>query len=152
MCGDSERHDSLVREHRYAVSILASRSHNFYVGVTNNLERRVLQHKEHEQEGFTARYNINRLVWYQIFGDVRDAIAREKQLKRWRREKKIQLIESKNATWQDLSAEWGKPIAWQDINRRSLDFGAKTGPPPLGMTKLKFNLSTWMTSDADPEC
>src|SRR5271157_485315 len=78
------------------------------------------------QEGCTARYNINRLVWYQIFGDVHSAIAREKQLKRWRREKKIQLIETRNPTWQDLSAEWGKPISWQDINRRSLDSGLKS--------------------------
>jgi putative endonuclease len=109
-----------VREHRYAVYIMASRSHTFYVGVTNNIERRVREHKEHEQEGFTARYHIDRLVWYQVFGDVHAAIAREKQLKRWRREKKIHLIESKNPTWRDLSAEWGKPITWQEINRRSL--------------------------------
>ena len=113
-----------MREHRYAVYILASRSHNFYVGVTNNLERRLRQHKE--QEDFTTRYNIDRLVWYQIFGGIQDAIAREKQLKRWRREKKIQLIESRNPTWQDLSAEWGKPICWEDIDRRSLDSGLKS--------------------------
>jgi putative endonuclease len=112
-----------VREHRYAVYIMASRSHTFYVGFTNNIERRVRQHKRRELEGFTARYNIDRLVWYQIFGDVHAAIAREKQLKRWRREKKIRLIESKNPTWQDLSAEWGKPISWQDIDRRSLRSG-----------------------------
>ncbi len=61
-------------------------------------------------EGFTAKYNIERLVWYQIFSDVRDAIAREKQIKRWRREKKIHLIELLDPTWQDLSEEWGKPI------------------------------------------
>jgi len=112
-----------VREHRYTVYIMASRSHNFYVGVTNNIERRVREHKEHEQESFTARYNIDRLVWYEIFGDVHAAIAREKQLKHWRREKKIRLIECKNPTWQDFSAEWGKPISWQDINRRSLHSG-----------------------------
>jgi putative endonuclease len=56
-------------------------------------------------------------VWYQIFGDMRAAIAREKQLKGWRREKKIQLIESENPTWQDLSEEWGKPIVLNDIIR-----------------------------------
>jgi putative endonuclease len=73
-----------VKEHRYAVYILASRSHNFYVGVTNSLDRRMRQHKAHFfEEGFTARYNIERLVWYQIFGDIRDAIAREKQIKRY---------------------------------------------------------------------
>ena len=100
-----------MKEHRYAVYILASRSHNFYVGVTNSLDRRMRQHKQHLfEEGFTARYNIERLVWYQIFGDIREAIAREKQIKRWRREKKVLLIESLNPTWQDLSEEWGKPI------------------------------------------
>ena len=100
-----------MKEHRYAVYILASRSHNFYVGVTNSLDRRMHQHKQHLfEEGFTARYNIERLVWYQIFGDIREAIAREKQIKRWRREKKVLLIESLNPTWQDLSEEWGKPI------------------------------------------
>ena len=112
-----------MREHRYSVYIMASRSHNFYVGVTNNIARRVREHKDHTFEGFTARYNIDRLVWYQVFGDVHAAIAREKQLKRWRREKEIQLIEARNPTWQDLSAEWGKPICWQEINRRSLDSG-----------------------------
>ena len=109
--------------HRYSVYILASRSHNFYVGVTNNLVRRIRQHREREQEGFTSRYNINRLVWYQVFGDVHAAIAKEKQIKRWRREKKIRLIEGLNPTWQDLSEEWGKPIRWRDIDRRSLHSG-----------------------------
>jgi putative endonuclease len=112
-----------VREHRYAVYIMASRSHNFYVGVTNNIERRVREHNEHREQGFTTRYKINRLVWHQTFGDVHAAIAREKQLKHWRREKKIRLIESKNPTWRDLAAEWGTPITWQEINRRSLRSG-----------------------------
>jgi putative endonuclease len=97
---------------------MASRSHNFYVGVTNNLQRRVCQHKHHTFGGFTAKYHIERLVWYQIFGDIRDAIAREKQLKDWRREKKIRLIEIINPTWQDLSEEWGKPITPRDLVRR----------------------------------
>jgi putative endonuclease len=107
-----------VGEHRYAAYIMASRSHNFYIGVTNNIARRAREHKDRTFEGFTARYNIDRLVWYQIFSDVHDAIAKEKQLKRWRREKKIQLIESMNPTWQDLSAEWGKPITLKDIVRK----------------------------------
>ena len=75
------------------------------------------QHREHAFEGFTARYNVDRLVWYQISGDIRDAIAREKQLKGWRREKKTRLIESENPAWQDLSEEWGKPIVLRDIIR-----------------------------------
>ncbi len=88
---------------------MASRSHTFYVGVTNDIGRRVREHKQRVHEGFTARYNIDRLVWYKIYGDIGDAIAREKQIKPWRREKKIRLIEALNPTWQDLSEEWGKP-------------------------------------------
>jgi putative endonuclease len=114
-----------MREHRYAVYIMASRSHNFYVGVTNDIGRRVREHKA-LREGFTARYNIDRLVWYKIYGDIRDAIAREKQIKPWRREKKIRLIESLNPTWQDLSEEWGKPIG---LLRRTGD--------PVGVTDCK---------------
>ncbi len=119
-----------MREHRYAVYIMASRSHNFYVGVTNDIGRRVREHKR-LCEGFTARYNIDRLVSYKIYGDIRDAIAREKQIKPWRREKKIRLIESLNPTWQDLSEEWGKPIP---PLRRTADpsVGLK---PSVGMTK-----------------
>jgi putative endonuclease len=89
---------------------MASRSHNFYIGVTNNIARRVRQHKSHEFESFTARYNIDRLVWFARYGEIRTAIAREKQLKGWSRVKKIQLIQDMNPTWQDLSEEWGRPI------------------------------------------
>ncbi len=103
-------HHKRVNEHRYYVYIMASRTHVFYVGVTNNIVRRVRQHKERAYEGFTARYNIDRLVWYEVWPYVRTAIAREKQIKPWRREKKIRLIESLNPTWQDLSEDWGKPI------------------------------------------
>jgi putative endonuclease len=102
-------HDS-VKERRYYVYTMASRTHVFYVGMTNNIVRRVRQHKERAHEGFTARYNIDRLVWYEVWHYVRTAIARERQIKPWRREKKIRLIESLNPTWQDLSEEWGKPI------------------------------------------
>ncbi len=114
-----------MRDHRYAVYIMASRSHNLYIGVTNDIGRRVREHKDHTFAGFTARYNVDRLVWYKIYGDVRDAIAREKQLKGWVREKKIRLIESLNPTWQDLSEEWGKPILPLRANRRSFDSGGE---------------------------
>ena len=99
-----------MREHRYAVYIMTSRTHVFYVGVTNDIVRRVREHKQRIHEGFTARYNIDRLVWYEVWQSIQKAIAREKQIKPWRREKKIRLIESLNPTWQDLSEEWGKPI------------------------------------------
>jgi putative endonuclease len=114
-----------MRDHRYAVYIMASRSHNLYIGVTNDIGRRVREHKDHTFAGFTARYNVDRLVWYKIYSDVRDAIAREKQMKGWIRVKKIRLIESLNPTWQDLSEEWGKPILPLRANRRSFDSGGE---------------------------
>ncbi|MGH9407690.1 MAG: GIY-YIG nuclease family protein [Terriglobia bacterium] len=86
--------------------IMASASRTLYTGVTNNLERRVLQHRRKLLPGFTARYNINRLVYYEASGNALSAIAREKQIKNWRRMKKIALIESTNRDWRDLSAGW----------------------------------------------
>jgi putative endonuclease len=99
-----------MREHRYSVYIMASCTHVFYVGVTNNLARRVRQHKDGVYDGCTAQCKVNRLVWYESWHYIRNAIAREKQIKPGRREKKIWLIEAMNPTWQDLSEEWGKPI------------------------------------------
>ncbi len=90
----------------YYVYILASKSRTLYTGVTNNLERRVVQHRSKLHEGFTARYNINRLVYYEAFSDIREAISREKQIKGWGRMKKITLIESVNRDWKDLSDGW----------------------------------------------
>jgi putative endonuclease len=95
-----------MRDARYFVYILASRTRVLYVGVTNDLERRLWQHKRHAIDGFTARYNVVRLVHFEQTNDVRAAIAREKQLKGWRREKKIALIEAANPQWKDLSEEW----------------------------------------------
>lgn len=99
-----------MKEHHYWVYILASRSHQFYVGMTNNIERRISEHKTGTIEGFISRYNINRLVWFERFHYVKNAIAREKRIKSWSRVKKIAVIEEMNPTWQDLSEEWGKPI------------------------------------------
>ena len=90
----------------YYVYIMASASRTLYTGVTENLERRVLQHRRKLLPGFTARYNINRLVYYEVSGEVVAAIAREKQIKSLTREKKIALIESVNRDWKDLSAGW----------------------------------------------
>ncbi len=92
----------------YYVYIMANRSRTLYIGMTNSLERRVFEHKHKVIEGFTSRYNINRLVYCEVFSDVKEAIAREKQVKDWRREKKIALIESANPTWRYLSEHWGK--------------------------------------------
>ncbi len=87
----------------YFVYILASRSRNLYTGVTNNLQRRIVEHREGLVRGFTARYRIFRLVHFELFGDIGYAIAREKEIKAWRREKKIWLIERDNPTWADLA-------------------------------------------------
>lgn len=82
----------------YVVYILASRSRDLYTGVTNNLQKRLVQHRGKLIPGFTSRYNIFRLVHFEVFGGIRAAIAREKEIKGWRREKKIRLIERKNPT------------------------------------------------------
>ena len=93
-------------ERQYFVYILASRTRRLYVGVTNDLERRVWQHRTKAVEGFTSRYNIDRLVWYESTDQVLAAIEREKEIKAWRREKKIKLIEAENPAWIDLAREW----------------------------------------------
>lgn len=95
-----------MRDHTYFVYIMASRSHTLYIGMTGNLNQRVFEHKWREHGGFTARYNCDRLVWFETFGEVADAILREKELKGWRREKKIRLIEASNPAWVDLAREW----------------------------------------------
>lgn len=87
----------------YWVYILASGKHGtLYVGVTHSLEQRVAQHKARDTSGFTKRYGVDRLMFYQGFGEVTEAIRFEKQLKRWRRDWKIRLIEEDNPNWDDL--------------------------------------------------
>ncbi|MDO8427443.1 MAG: GIY-YIG nuclease family protein [Deltaproteobacteria bacterium] len=90
----------------YYVYMMTNRSKTLYTGVTNNLERRVFEHKHKLVPGFTAKYNLGRLVFYEETTDIRSAIAREKQIKGWLRAKKVKLIEASNPGWQDLSAEW----------------------------------------------
>src|SRR5271168_4461961 len=91
--------------HVYSVYLLASRSRSLYTGVTNNLQRRMLEHRQGAVPGFTTRYRIFRLVHFELFGNANHAIAREKEIKGWRREKKISLIETKNPTWEDLATQ-----------------------------------------------
>ena len=95
-----------MHEGSYCTYIMASRSRTLYIGVTGDLRQRVLEHKWKERDGFTARYNCDRLVWFSNFEYIQKAIAREKELKGWRRAKKIALIESMNAAWMDLSRDW----------------------------------------------
>jgi putative endonuclease len=77
-----------------------------YVGVTNNLERRIYEHKGKLVKGFTKKYNVNKLVYFAETRDVTAAIAREREIKKWQREKKNQLVNQLNPTWKDLSLEW----------------------------------------------
>ena len=96
----------LMREHSYFTYIMASRSHTLYIGVTSDLHKRVFDHKWKEHDGFTAKYNCDRLVWFEGHREIARAIAREKELKGWRRAKKIALIEAMNPVWVDLSRDW----------------------------------------------
>ncbi len=90
----------------YFVYILASRSRNLYIGFTNDLNSRVYEHKTKATAGFTARYNIDRLVYFEEFSSTRQAIEREKELKKLRRELNVALIEENNPAWDDLSDGW----------------------------------------------
>ncbi|MBN1934179.1 MAG: GIY-YIG nuclease family protein [Anaerolineae bacterium] len=91
---------------QYYVYIMTNHSGTLYTGMTNDLKRRVWQHKQKLVEGFTKRYNITRLIYWEETGDVNVAIAREKEIKGWVRAKKIALIEADNPGWKDLSEEW----------------------------------------------
>jgi putative endonuclease len=90
----------------YYVYIMTNNSKTLYTGVTNDLNRRVYEHKQKLIPGFTQKYNITKLVYFEETSDVNTAISREKQIKGWLREKKITLIESMNPEWKDLSAGW----------------------------------------------
>ena len=95
-----------ARQHNYWTYIMASVSRVIYGGVTNDLERRVGEHKQKAVEGFTKKYNCMKLVWCEEFRAIRDAIACEKRIKGLLRAKKTALIEAKNPYWKDLSAGW----------------------------------------------
>jgi putative endonuclease len=99
-----------MRDHEYFVYILSSRSRTIYIGVTNDLLSRVRQHREGKAHTFTKKYKIHRLVYYERFKYINDAIAHEKYLKHFTREEKIALIESTNPTWADLAADYLPPF------------------------------------------
>jgi putative endonuclease len=94
----------------FYVYILASRSRVLYVGVTNNLAARVWEHKTGAKSGFTRKYHVSRLVYYEVWGSPRAAIAREKQIKSLRRSRKLALVNSTNPKWRDLSEPWFRPL------------------------------------------
>jgi putative endonuclease len=95
--------ESMVPRYQYFVYIMTNKSGTLYTGVTNNLERRIYEHKQHLVKGFTNKYNIDKLVYFEETNDIHAAISREKQIKGWLRQKKIALIESMNPGWKDLS-------------------------------------------------
>jgi putative endonuclease len=97
---------SMGETRTYYVYIMTNKSGTLYTGVTNSIRRRVRQHKDKLVAGFARKYNIDRLIYYECFTDVRAAIAREKTIKGWLRAKKLALIASVNPQWQDLSEEW----------------------------------------------
>ena len=91
---------------QYYVYIMSSFRGTIYVGVTNDLTRRVYEHRHKLMDGFTKKYNVSKLVYYEDTNDIKSAIVREKQIKGWLRKKKIALIESLNPYWTDLAEEW----------------------------------------------
>lgn len=90
----------------YYVYIMASRSRVLYTGITNDLARRVKEHRLGLNAGFTSRYRVTRLVYFEEWADIRDAIAREKEIKGWKRSRKTSLVEKRNPTWEDLAKDW----------------------------------------------
>ncbi|GAA4811577.1 GIY-YIG nuclease family protein [Litoribaculum gwangyangense] len=93
--------------HQYYLYILTNQKNGtLYIGVTNNLERRMFEHKNKLIDGFTKEYGLDKLVYFEVFQYVNDAIKREKNMKKWKRQWKIDLIEQKNSKWDDLSADW----------------------------------------------
>jgi len=121
---------SAMKEHCYSVYIIASKSRAIYIGMTNDLGRRVFEHKNDLTDGFSKQYRCHRLVYYESFDDVNKAIDREKQLKRWSRAKKIWLIERRNPTWEDLAAEWFT---------RHIVLPRKAGPSTRQLTASQIN-------------
>lgn len=102
-------------DRRYFVYIMTNPSKTLYTGVTNSIRRRVREHKLKLTPGFAAKYNINRLVYFETFEDVRNAIEREKQIKAWTRAKRVALIDSANPKWDDLSREWDQPQTFRFV-------------------------------------
>jgi putative endonuclease len=141
---EQERDLQLRNERRYYVYIMANRSLNLYTGVTNSIYQRALQHKSGEVEGFTKKYNINRLVYYEVFEQIGNAIAREKQIKAWTRAKRLALIKSMNPAWQDLAEGWGQKAEMQ-IPRVARD------DKPLNVRKDDKSIRRNDASDRRPE-
>jgi len=121
------------KDYEFYIYIVASKSRTLYIGVTNNLLFRTNRHRKGEIEGFTQKYKVNRLVYFERFQYIENAIAREKQLKGWLRSRKITLIESLNPTWEDLyililEHRWKDPR--KILTPGTSPVQTKTGPSP----------------------
>ena len=110
---------------RYWVYVMSNKSRRLYVGIKSDIFKRVWQHKNKTLPGFTARYNFDMLVHYEEFSQVISAIAREKEIKGWRREKKLKLILAENPDWEDLSLEWQEDPTWHAIPEARSQFKLK---------------------------
>lgn len=128
-----------MREYNFFVYLMASRwNGTLYCGVTNDLLRRVVEHRERTAEGFTAKYGVSRLVWFEQHSNVNEAILREKRIKKWNREWKVRLIEERNPDWRDLAVDLGlEPIpgptvipAQAGTHGGALRTGQGKGSPP----------------------
>src|SRR5258706_5231180 len=117
----------MMREQRYYVYIVASKSRVIYIGVTGFLMARVLRHKAGEGGAFTSKYRVHRLVYFQSYQNVGDAIARETEIKGWRREKKVALIHTESPIWEDLAEGWGEPA----VMKGSAKAGSSPGYRPV---------------------
>jgi putative endonuclease len=115
-------------EHHYYVYIVASRTRVIYCGMTNSIRRRIDEHREGSVPGFSAQYKCDRLVWFEHYQYVNNAIDREKQIKRWNRAKKLWLIGLMNPSWADLSEDWRKETTGPSTPLRSgRDDNSKSG-------------------------
>jgi putative endonuclease len=134
----STRSDFCTAVKNYWVYIMSGRTRTLYVGVTNDIARRADEHKRKSVPGFTSKYHLDRLVYFEEHASIRDAIDREKQIKSWRREKKVALIESLNPGWKNLSLDW-RLNEDQWVSNQSLRVAPSAPPPkdaaPVGMTK-----------------
>ncbi len=136
-------------EKLYYVYIVASKSRAIYIGMTAFLMARVLSHRAGEGSYFTRKYRIHRLVYYEAFHSVAAAIARETEIKKWRREKKIALIIQKNPTWADLAAEWGRPAVMR-VATKADSFGPiRNERPRRGKKQVPHRRSAAVRNDID---
>jgi putative endonuclease len=121
-----------MRDHNYYVYLLASRRNGtLYCGVTNDLARRVKEHRQGTAEGFTSKYRVTRLVWFELHSDINEAILREKRIKKWNRDWKIALIEASNRDWGDLAVDLGLEPLYPDLfpKKESIVSNGHSWPP-----------------------